>query len=63
MIAECALALTLDDASLPVTARSGGILTPATAFGDVLIKRLESTDCMRFETELVRDGDESRKSR
>ncbi|RPD70404.1 hypothetical protein L226DRAFT_227179 [Lentinus tigrinus ALCF2SS1-7] len=63
MISECALALALDDASLPVTARLGGVLTPATAFGDVIVRRLEATGHIHFESEIVRGGDESRKDR
>ncbi|KAI0752779.1 hypothetical protein C8Q80DRAFT_1148186 [Daedaleopsis nitida] len=57
MITECALAFVLDEASLPRLARVGGILTPATAFGMVLVKRLESTGLMQFERELVRSGE------
>lgn len=57
MITECALAFVLDEASLPPLARVGGILTPATAFGEVLVKRLESTGLMRFERALVRSGE------
>lgn len=63
MMVESALALLLDDASLPPHARIGGVLTPATALGDVLIKRLEATGRMQFSSELVRSGDESRKDR
>ena len=63
MISECAVAFVLDDASLPVTARLGGVLTPATAFGDVLVRRLEATGRVHFESEIVREGDESRKDR
>ena len=63
MISEAALALLLDDASLPPLARFGGVLTPATALGDVLIRRLEATGTMRFESEIVRSSDESKKTR
>ncbi|KAI0697402.1 Saccharopine dehydrogenase-domain-containing protein [Cerioporus squamosus] len=63
MISESALALALDDASLPVTARLGGVLTPATALGDALIRRLEGTGRIHFESEIVRDDEESRKDR
>ena len=37
MISECGLALAYDRASLPA---SGGLSTPAAAFGDVLLDRL-----------------------
>ena len=63
MIAEAALALLLDDASLPPLAQVGGILTPATALGDVLIRRLEATDRMHFESDIVRLDEENREDR
>ncbi|KAI9067472.1 hypothetical protein FKP32DRAFT_1588577 [Trametes sanguinea] len=63
MIAECALGLLLDDDKLPVTARPGGILTPATALGDVIVRRLKATGRMSFESEIVQGTDESRKER
>ncbi|KAI0645103.1 Saccharopine dehydrogenase-domain-containing protein [Trametes meyenii] len=63
MISECALGLLLDDASLPFTARPGGVLTPATALGEVIVRRLEATGQMRFETEIVSGSEESRKQR
>ena len=53
----------LDDASLPPLAQVGGILTPATALGDVLIRRLEATDRMHFESDIVRLDDENREDR
>ncbi|KAL0065576.1 hypothetical protein AAF712_007487 [Marasmius tenuissimus] len=43
LMAECALPLLNTDA-LPELARRGGILTPATAFGDVLVERLEANE-------------------
>ncbi|KAL6305121.1 Saccharopine dehydrogenase-domain-containing protein [Sparassis latifolia] len=51
IISECALALLLDKSLLPPLARVGGVLTPASALGDVLINRLEA--CGRFEFESV----------
>ncbi|KAI0665833.1 hypothetical protein C8Q78DRAFT_1111518 [Trametes maxima] len=63
MISECALGLLLDDASLPFTARPGGILTPATALGEVVVRRLEATGQMHFETEIVTGNEESKKQR
>jgi len=39
-VCESALALVQDEPSLPGGATRGGVLTPATAFGDVLIRRL-----------------------
>ncbi|PIL33671.1 hypothetical protein GSI_04294 [Ganoderma sinense ZZ0214-1] len=63
IIAECALALALDDASLPPHAHIGGVLTPATALGSVLISRLEAVGLVQFESQIVRGNEESRKDR
>ncbi|OBZ69645.1 hypothetical protein A0H81_10198 [Grifola frondosa] len=64
MISECALALLLDKASLPTFAQGGGVLTPASAFGEVLVKRLEASGRMHFESAVVQDGQtEGRKAR
>lgn len=63
IIAESALALALDDASLPPHAHIGGVLTPATALGSVLISRLEAVGLVQFESQLVRGNEESRKDR
>ncbi|KAF7290100.1 Sacchrp-dh-NADP domain-containing protein [Mycena chlorophos] len=41
MISEAALSIALQFDELPAWARRGGVLTPATAFGDVLPKRLD----------------------
>lgn len=43
--------------TLPALAQQGGILTPMTAFGDVLIQRLEETGRFEFSSSiLVEDG-------
>jgi len=43
--------------TLPVHAQEGGILTPMTAFGDVLIQRLEETGRFEFSSSiLAEDG-------
>jgi short subunit dehydrogenase-like uncharacterized protein len=39
-VSEAALALALDGDSLPGGAGRGGLLTPATGLGDVLVRRL-----------------------
>ena len=49
MISEAALSLLLDKPKLPAMGREGGILTPMTALGDVLIERLKKSS--RFEIE------------
>ena len=48
MLAESCLALVQDREKLPP---EGGVLTPATAFGSVLIERLKKSR-MRFEFDL-----------
>ncbi|EIW80469.1 hypothetical protein CONPUDRAFT_154499 [Coniophora puteana RWD-64-598 SS2] len=54
LVAECALALALDHDALPACAREGGVLTPAIAFGGVLIERLNRLDDrFRFESEIT----------
>ncbi|SCV68717.1 BQ2448_838 [Microbotryum intermedium] len=50
MISECALAIVKDYERLPPLARHGGILTPATALGPVLVERLEKTGYFSFTT-------------
>jgi short subunit dehydrogenase-like uncharacterized protein len=43
--------------ALPDLAQQGGILTPMTAFGDVLIQRLEDTGRFEFSSSiLAHDG-------
>jgi short subunit dehydrogenase-like uncharacterized protein len=49
-ISEIALAMVQQRADLPGAA-TGGVLTPATALGDVLIKRLEATKLFSFTVE------------
>lgn len=63
MISECALALALERSALPWRAQEGGVLTPATAFGDVLVRRLEATGVFQFESGVVAPEAESRKQR
>ncbi|KAH8110427.1 Saccharopine dehydrogenase-domain-containing protein [Phellopilus nigrolimitatus] len=55
MIAECALAL-LAPERLPALGREGGVLTPMTALGDVLIKRLAASGRFEFESEVREDA-------
>ncbi|KAI8978341.1 Saccharopine dehydrogenase-domain-containing protein [Trametes punicea] len=63
LIAECALGLLLDDDELPVTARPGGVLTPATALGEVIVRRLQATGRIQLESEILKSAEESRKTR
>jgi hypothetical protein len=41
--------------ALPPLAREGGILTPMTAFGDVLLQRLEETGRFEFSSSVIDD--------
>ncbi len=50
MIAESALTLILDHSSLPEIGQNGGVLTPMTAMGNAVIKRLEESGRMRYWT-------------
>ncbi|KAH9485646.1 Putative trans-acting enoyl reductase [Psilocybe cubensis] len=42
--------------SLPPLAQKGGVLTPVTAFGDVLIQRLEESGRFEFSSSVVNDA-------
>lgn len=53
MVAESALCIVKSLNSLP--GKEGGILTPATAFGQVLIDRLTATGGMVFEVKDIED--------
>ena len=60
MIAECALSLVSEADHLPAFAKRGGVLTPMTAFGDVLIERLKASGRITIESEVIL-ADTSRK--
>ncbi|KAG6382104.1 Saccharopine dehydrogenase-domain-containing protein [Boletus reticuloceps] len=53
IIVECALSLVLEADHLPSFAKRGGVLTPMTAFGDVLIERLKTSGRITIESEVV----------
>lgn len=62
ILAEVALALVLPPPtgqSLPPLAQVGGVLTPATAGGAVLIERLKKYGVAQIETEIVKPGAET----
>ncbi|KAH7883385.1 Saccharopine dehydrogenase-domain-containing protein [Phlebopus sp. FC_14] len=63
MISESAIALVLDRASLPPFAKRGGVLTPMTAFGDVLIERLKACGRISIESEVLVADSQGRKRR
>jgi short subunit dehydrogenase-like uncharacterized protein len=48
MMCECALAIVLDHDSLPELGKKGGVLTPVSALGDVLVRRFEGTGRFQF---------------
>jgi short subunit dehydrogenase-like uncharacterized protein len=52
-IAECALAIALEKHSLPKLGQKGGVLTPMSALGDVLIRRLERSGRFEFEQYMI----------
>lgn len=60
IITECALSLVLDTDHLPPFAKRGGVLTPMTAFGDVLIERLNASGRITIDSEVIL-ADASRK--
>ncbi|KAJ6578916.1 Saccharopine dehydrogenase-domain-containing protein [Mycena vulgaris] len=54
LISEAALSLALAaPGALPALARRGGILTPSTALGDVLVERLAASGRVTFESKVV----------
>ncbi|KDQ31637.1 hypothetical protein PLEOSDRAFT_1061778 [Pleurotus ostreatus PC15] len=53
MISESALSILLMRDRLPALAQRGGVLTPVTAFGDVLVERLERTGRFEFRSEVL----------
>jgi short subunit dehydrogenase-like uncharacterized protein len=61
MIAESALALLFAHELLPALARKGGVLTPVTAFGDVLVERLRESGRFDFESGVLEGESEGRK--
>jgi short subunit dehydrogenase-like uncharacterized protein len=65
LVGESALALLLD--KLPPLAAEGGVLTPMTAFGDSLVRRLEANARFEITSGIVDNPDddisESRKTR
>ncbi|KAK7691924.1 hypothetical protein QCA50_005329 [Cerrena zonata] len=64
MIAESALSILLNYSELTPLAHEGGILTPASALGDVIVRRLERSGKFRFESEIIVCGEvEEKKER
>ncbi|KAJ7285899.1 Saccharopine dehydrogenase-domain-containing protein [Mycena rebaudengoi] len=61
IISEAGLSLALTPrTALPALARRGGVLTPATALGDVFIERMTASGRIKFES-IVVNGPEARK--
>ncbi len=58
MLSECALAL-LHPETLPEMALRGGVLTPATACGEAILKRLNTTGLFEVESRLLKEGQEA----
>jgi short subunit dehydrogenase-like uncharacterized protein len=55
MVSESALAIALEKDALPYLAHQGGVLTPMSALGDVLIRRLKRSGRYLFQSDIV-DG-------
>ncbi|KAH7917738.1 NAD(P)-binding protein [Leucogyrophana mollusca] len=53
MVVESALCITLNSRELPELGKVGGVLTPMSAFGDVLIERLRACERFEIESEVV----------
>jgi len=62
MMAESGLALLLNREELPALSRKGGVLTPAVAFGDAVVKRLQDSGKFDIRCEVITGRGESRKS-
>jgi len=65
MLAESALALVLpppEGTSLPPLASLGGVLTPSTAMGQVLVERLRKSGNVIIDSEVVEKGRGSKKA-
>jgi short subunit dehydrogenase-like uncharacterized protein len=57
MIAEAALCILLSHEELPELGKRGGVLTPMSGLGDLLIERLKATGKFEFESKMhVVDG-------
>jgi short subunit dehydrogenase-like uncharacterized protein len=59
MISEAALSVVRDYDNLPPLAKKGGVLTPATALGRVLEKRLSQSERFKFSAEIVQGKKEA----
>jgi hypothetical protein len=57
LVSESALAL-LDVPSLPPLAHHGGVLTPATALGHVIVQRLKEVDLVDVKTSVLQHPDD-----
>jgi short subunit dehydrogenase-like uncharacterized protein len=63
MLVESALSLTLLHSELSPIAQQGGVLTPAVAFGDVLVQRLKSRGEFEIETMTLQEWREQREGK
>ncbi|PCH36639.1 NAD(P)-binding protein [Wolfiporia cocos MD-104 SS10] len=62
LISESALAFLFDADEIPAKKRGGGVHTPSTALGEVLVRRLKDTGRFEFESSIV-DADEEAEGR
>lgn len=60
---ETSLSILLDFDKLPKLGQEGGVLTPMSALGDVLVERLERTGRFEQRSEIVVDAERGNKKR
>lgn len=60
-LAESALALALEYERLPALAQHGGVLTPMSALGAVLLARMQRSGRFSIQSELVGSKDDGSK--
>ena len=56
MISESALAILLNKSALPSTAQEGGVLTPVTGLGEVVVERLKESGRWEFESRIIEEA-------
>ena len=56
MVSEVALSIILNKGILPPAAQQGGVLTPVTGVGEVLVNRLKESGRWEFESHIVEDA-------
>ena len=60
LLAETALTLALDEKKLPTLARKGGVLTTASACGQLLVNRLKDSGWFDIESRVLKEGEDGK---